>query len=492
MVNIYMKNDILSLKRQGFSNRKIALKLNISKDTVNKYVNEMTDLMALIENETDKNEILRLQEKLVSAPTRKSVRIRKVFTGKLKERFFKLIKEDEIKNNKLGPNKQRLTASLLHRKLLSEGFKVGKTTIQTEFKNYNNKNKEAFIKQSYDPGQRAEYDFHQIKVLIDGKLRNIYQATISMPYSNYKFVKHYPNQKFESFIDSLISFFEHIKGVPKIIVFDNMRNVVSNFVYGGKKEYNVELIKISNYYGFKIMTTNPRKGNEKGHVENSGKVERGELFTFKYEFYSLKKLKEYVQLELAKLNKEALNKLISEQASLIKLPLVRYELGRPVISKVDHQSLISIDANFYSVPDSYVGKRVYSNVYLEKINIYNDKHELIAHHKKKVGKSEYSLDILHFTPTFLKKPGALLNSLALKQAPKVIQTLFHKYFTTNVKDFLKLIKEKDIYELSELLVRLNNGEKITTIAESKLTIEAVSTRQLNQISNIFNQGELKQ
>lgn len=134
MVNIYMKNDILSLKRQGFSNSKIALKLNISKDTVNKYVNEMTDLMALVENETDKNEILRLQEKLVSAPTRKSVRIRKVFTGKLKESFFKLIKEDEIKNNKLGPNKQRLTASLLHRKLLSEGFKVGKTTIQTEFK----------------------------------------------------------------------------------------------------------------------------------------------------------------------------------------------------------------------------------------------------------------------------------------------------------------------------------------------------------------------
>jgi len=77
-----------------------------------------------------------------------------------------------------------------------KALKFGKTTIQTELK----KNKEAFIKQSYDPGQRAEYDFHQIKVLIDGKLRNIYQATISMPYSNYKFVKHYPNQKFESFI----------------------------------------------------------------------------------------------------------------------------------------------------------------------------------------------------------------------------------------------------------------------------------------------------
>ena len=34
MVTIYMKNDILSLKRDGMSNRKIALKLNISKDII--------------------------------------------------------------------------------------------------------------------------------------------------------------------------------------------------------------------------------------------------------------------------------------------------------------------------------------------------------------------------------------------------------------------------------------------------------------------------
>ena len=37
------------------------------------------------------------------------------------------------------------------------------------------------------------------------------------------------------------------------------------------------LIKLSNYYGFKIMTTNPRSGNEKGHVETSGKIARTEL-----------------------------------------------------------------------------------------------------------------------------------------------------------------------------------------------------------------------
>lgn len=156
MVTIYMKNDILSLNRDGMSNRKIALKLNISKDTVNKYVKEMNELTKLIELETDQKEIIKLQEQLVSTPTRKGVSIRKVFTGDLEQRFYELLNDDERKNSILGINKQKLNASLLHRKLRSEGFDVGITTIQLEFKKYMNRNKEAYIKQEYLPGYRAD------------------------------------------------------------------------------------------------------------------------------------------------------------------------------------------------------------------------------------------------------------------------------------------------------------------------------------------------
>lgn len=42
----------------------------------------------------------------------------------------------------------------------------------------------------------------------------------------------------ETFLDSIISFLEHIGGIPKTMVFDNMRNVVRKFVYrGGKRIY---------------------------------------------------------------------------------------------------------------------------------------------------------------------------------------------------------------------------------------------------------------
>ncbi|WP_162140305.1 IS21 family transposase [Haploplasma axanthum] len=488
MVSIYMKNDILSLKRNGMSNRKIALELNISKDTVNKYVKEMNKLTKLIENETDKQQIIKLQKELVSAPIRKGVSVRKIFSGNLKQRFYELLKQDEDKDLILGLNKQKVTASLLHRKLRSEGFNVGITTIQIEYKRYKNRNKETFIKQKYEPGFRAEYDFHEIKVIIDGKLKKVHQATVTLPYSNYIFVKHYENQKFETFIDSLVHFFEEIGGVPKQIVFDNMRNVVSRFVYGGSKIYNEELIKLSNYYGFKIMTTNPRSGNEKGHVENSGKIARTELFTFSYKFNSLKSLRDYVFGEINKLNQDKI-KLINEKTQLINLPKTRYELGRLEQSKVNHESIIMIESNYYSVPDSYVGKSVYSNVYIGHINVYNLKHELIASHKKIEGNKEHSINILHYTSTLLKKPGALTNSLALKQSPKIYQELFHKYFTTNPKDFIKLISENDIYELNELLVKLNNGKNIKCSKTNEISIEEVSSNQLTQISNLFNQGE---
>ncbi|HKL95489.1 MAG TPA: hypothetical protein VJ845_03585 [Haploplasma sp.] len=52
-----------------------------------------------------------------------------------------------------------------------------------------------------------------------------------------------------------------------------------------------------------------------------------------------------------------------------------------------------IDSNYYSVPDSYVGKNVYSNVYLEHINVYNLKQELISSHNKKVGKTQTAIGL---------------------------------------------------------------------------------------------------
>ena len=118
MVNFIMKNDILAMNRQGKSNREIAKRLGISRNTVNKYVNEAKTIMENIDIETDQ---------------------RKVFTGDLEKRFYELIKLDEQRDLDLGVNKQKLSAARLHRVLIDEGFKVGQTTIRNEFRIYKEK-----------------------------------------------------------------------------------------------------------------------------------------------------------------------------------------------------------------------------------------------------------------------------------------------------------------------------------------------------------------
>src|SRR5690606_25751190 len=77
------------------------------------------------------------------------------------------------------------------------------------------------------------------------------------------------NQKMESFLDSHVRFFNHVGGVHKEIVYDNMKVAVAKFVSKTEKEPTEDLLKLSMYYGFKYRFCNARRGNEKDYVERS-------------------------------------------------------------------------------------------------------------------------------------------------------------------------------------------------------------------------------
>lgn len=313
MITIIQKNEIIVKYKDGLGIKTIARELGISKNTVKSYIRDYQNQMATLSEETDKAKIAVLQELICSKPVRKTIiKNRTAFTKDIGTRFLELIKIDEERDRILGPNKQYLTAALLWRTLVSEGYKIGETTIRQRFREYKHKNPECFVRQSYDYGQRAEYDFHEVKVVIDGVKKVYHQSTISLPKSNITFGLLYKNQKMETFLDSIVKFIDFCNGVPEEMVFDNMSNVVKRFVGTSNKELTDDILKISNYYGFKVTTTNPRSGNEKGHVKNSGKTVRRDIFSLKYQFETEEELHEYYQTELAKRNEPFLNEFNEE------------------------------------------------------------------------------------------------------------------------------------------------------------------------------------
>jgi transposase len=491
------KNEIIVRHKNKESNRSIAKELGISKNTVNSYVNDYKNRMKELNEETDAAMIAIIQNEICSKPVKKKTnKMNTAFTKEVEQRFNEIIKIDEERNIIIGNNKQQLTAALLHRTLINEGFKVGETTIRSKYREYKGKNKECFIKQHYEYGDIAQYDFHQVKVILNGEKKIYHQATISIPKSNIIFGMLYENERTESFIDSLVQFFSFCKGVFKTIVFDNMSTAVKRFCFKGEKEYTDDLIKISNYYGFKIETCNPRRGNEKGHVENSGKVIRRDFFCLKYQFDSVEELMLYYEHELSERNHKHATAFKEEQKHLMPLPVHPYELGRLQYAKTNSYSLISIDGNFYSVPDKYVEKKVICNIYTNRIVIYDDKNNLIANHIKKDGKGEYSINIGHYIDTLLKKPKALKNSYALKQAPEILQSIFNKYFITKPKEFLHYLLDTDafnddLYELGIEVGVLRKSRYRSTRdffnRKDYSNIDEASQNQLNYTSNLFGQ-----
>ncbi len=451
MKNLLDKAAIIRLKEQGLSNRGVARELGIDKKTVNKYWNEYKDNLKKLKETTDATEISKIQENITSAPKYNSEnRIRKKVTPEFLNALEKILEDEEKKVKVLGTHKQALTKQQIYELLKRQGFSLSYSTVVLEMKRIKNSGKECFIRQDYDFGDRLEYDFGEVKLVINGITKKYYIAVLSSPAGNFRWCYLYDNCKKDVFLDSHVKFFEMIGGVWKEVVYDNMRNVVSKFIGKNEKELNEDLVKLSLYYGFDINVTNAFSGNEKGYVEGSVKYLRNKIFATNYKFNSEEAAIEYMESQLMKLNE---NSKIEEEKKKLKTTKPPLELAEIRKSFVNKYSFVQIENNFYSVPEYLVGLSVTSKIYYNKILIYSN-NEFVCEHKKLDGNKKISADIRHYLKTLTFKPGALKNSYVLKSNPK-LKSIFDKYYTNNPKKFIDIIaknKEKSNIELEEILI----------------------------------------
>lgn len=284
-----------------------------------------------------------------------SRRTRRKYTPKLDKRLKEIVLEERQKNRVMGVgHKQKLTNKQIHKKLQEEGFNVSEVSVNIASAEIRKKQKEVFIRQSYDPGERLEYDFGEVYLDCGEGMKTCHMAVFSALGANYRWLYLYTNQKKGVFMDSQVRFFEMMGGCCKEIVYDNMRNAVIKFTGKNEKELNPELTKMAMYYGFTINVTNCFKGNEKGHAENSVKVLRNRLFSDKYRFTSLEEARTYAYEQLRKLNENSRTEEEKQHLLPHKPPL---ELAAISENTVNTSSMICVDTVFYSVPEHLVDKK---------------------------------------------------------------------------------------------------------------------------------------
>jgi transposase-like protein len=479
------KNTVITLKLRGKSNREVAREVGIHRKTVARYWKEYQELTGQLQPEGENRAI---QERIVSAPKYDATTRRPVkYTPEIDKAIDEILESEAEKIRELGDGtKQKLSVRQIYGLLMQSGHDIGLSTVTSKLKEKRHKISEAFIRQEYDFGDRIEYDFGEVKLVINGVVGKYYLAVFGSPTGAFRWAYLYDNQKKEVFLDSHVRFFDMVGGAYREAVYDNMKNVVTRFVGRSEKELNADLVAMSTYYGFSLNVTNCFRGNEKGYVESSVKATRKEAFATRYRFDCIEDAEEYLEAELARMNAESL---IEEEMKHLLPWRPPLELSRITKQAVDKYSFVRVDNNFYSVPEYLVGRDVTVRRYVREIVVYSGMVE-VCRHKRKDGCGQMSVNIFHYLDTLSKKPGAVRNSKALRSEAD-LKAVFDSHYTTRAREFIEILRENQDRAMEEIVGVLRlAGEGLAPVRTEAIASNVARHAQIQLclISDFFMKG----
>ena len=485
---------ILKFFREGKSQRAIARETGVDRKTIGKYIKGYQQVKQnLLQSEgVNRLEQIDLISDLVAPPQYQVAnREKRKLSDEMVAQIKYYLEENETKKQNRQAKQQKKIVDI-HEALLDNGYQISYSTVRNTVNQLNQSVREAFIRIDYVPGDVCEFDWGEVNIYINGELKTFQLAVFASAYGNYRYACLFPKQKTECFIEAHVMFFEHLGGVYRTMVYDNMKVAVRKFVGLTEKEPTEALTKLAMYYGFSYRFCNVCSGNEKGHVERSVEYIRRKAFCDQDSFESLKAANEHLELVCAALNQRpqttagqqsAIQRLTEERAFLLP-GMPRYETARLETSRVDKYSTITIDTCHYSVPDAYVGKLLLTKVYATHIRCYCDM-ELVAEHPRLYGNQEWSLQLEHYCRTLQRKPGALEHSVALKQADAKLQQLYREYYVKKEKSFVELLYLRQEYSLEAIEQAVNILQKLTPRDISTEKIKTLCQRQTPWASTVI-------
>jgi len=439
---MYTKQEIIiNSYRDGKSQRSISRDLQISRRTVKRYIEEFESYQ---HNEVSNTELLSgylSQPPIYRTANRSKIKL----TNEVQLTIDNLLETNKQKKHS-GLRKQMLKKCDIYEQINQQGFDIGYTTVcnYIRSKEASISNKEAFIRQTYDPGKECEFDWGEIKIYISGVLTRFQLAVFTASYSNYRYAAIYQRQDTLAFMESHVLFFDYIQGVFDCMVYDNMRVAVAKFVGKYEKEPTQALLQMRGHYQFSHRFCNAYRGNEKGHVERSVEYIRRKAFGIKDHFDTLQNAERWLMSIIEKLNStkqqltgKTADQMFEEEKKFLRPVSSKLACSEQIKLRVDKYSTISYRTNRYSVPDNLVGQFVDVKIQSHQIHIYQE-NNIVASHERNYGKHHWIIGIEHYLSTFKKKPGALKGSVALASS-SYLKQLYFDSFSDVPRDFIELL-----------------------------------------------------
>ena len=319
--------------------------------------------------------------------------------------------------------KQRWTAHRMWVELRQLGIPIAESTVRLFVQEKRKPTKSAFVPLDFAPGERAEFDFGEATVKIKGQLVKVPFLAGRLRFSGAMFVECFPTQRQEAFLLGQRHAFEFWGGVPRMVVYDNLKPAVLQVLQGHSRREHEVFRHFHSVYRFEALFANVRAGWEKGSVENLVGYARRNYFVPLPEGVDLEAINATLrenclcdqQRIMAGRTEPIASRLAFEQTQLGPLPTYAPDVGLLAEVLVHSTGRVRFQTNDYSAPIQYAYQRLTLKADPFRVRLYAGE-ELVADHPRSYQKRQVIEDWRHYVPLLLKKSFAVPWASALRNA----------------------------------------------------------------------------
>ena len=339
-----------------------------------------------------------------------------------------------LEGDRTGPVKQRHTAKRIFERLRDEhGFAGGYTVVKDYVRICRARGRETFVPLAHPPGH-GQVDFGEAVAVIGGVRQKIHFFCMDLPQSDACFVKAYPRETTEAFLDGHVAAFAFFGGVPLSLLYDNTTIAVAKICGDGKRERTRAFTELVSHYLFADRFGRPGKGNDKGKVEGLVKHARLNFMVPIPEATSFDELNARLEAQCRQRQNEHAGRhaetigerLVADVAALRALPAVPLEPCEKRAARVSSTALVRYRCNDYSVPTRFGFQEVMVKGFVDEVVILCAGKE-VARHARSYAEGAFVANPLHYLALIEMKPNALDQAAALQNwnLPEVFQHLRH-------------------------------------------------------------------
>lgn len=361
------------------------------------------------------------------------------------------------------PKKQRHTAHRIWTRLVEEyAFPGAESTVRRWVREHKARlgwhTVTAVLPLDPEIAQEAEVDWGVAWVRMAGQDRQVRLFCMRSRYSGMPFVRAYPYERQEMFLDGHIRAFAGYGGVFPVLVYDNLTTAVRQILRGKARVEQARFVAFRSAYTFQARFCTPAQGREKGGVEGLVGFTRRNFLVPIPEVQDFDELNELLLRRCIEQGSRRIRgrddsrtieaRHQDEQTRLLPLPERPFENTKVLAVRISPYQTAQVDRNRYSVPTASVGRWLWAHVGCDRVTLYAD-HRQVAEHPRVFGTGQWQLDPLHYLDLLEQRVGAFESARPIRhwrpswpeQYERMLEGLRRRHEESHgTREFVRILK----------------------------------------------------